>query len=134
MKRSGFTLAEALVLLLISSLIILATMPVITRKTKIRKTYIPGPKDGWICNKSEMPCTFTPPARARSFLFFYDVAGQEATVANFGAVNMGEITIKASCGAGDKELYKTMDEYKKGELKMSGTYCAGNVDRVRIKY
>lgn len=133
-KKGGFTLAESLVLLLVTSLIIVASMPVITKKTKKRVMYKPGPKDGWQCDRSRMPCTFTPPAKARAFLFFYDLPGQEATVANFGAINIGTITIKANCSAGDRELYKTMDEYKRGELKVKGNYCAGNVERVRIRY
>lgn len=128
-KKNGFTLAEALVMLLMSSIVIMATMPVITKKIKIKKLYRPGPSDGWVCTREQMPCTFHPPARARSFSFLYD----EDPVPSFACVNMGTITIVKQCGPNIKNFPVSMDEYKNGEVKIRGTYCI-NADKVRILY
>ena len=78
-KRYGFTLAEALVALLIASLIIAAMIPVITKKHRnvevhgkwectyngslMSRTYTNGVPDEW----QESNCIFSPPAGAEHF-------------------------------------------------------------------
>ena len=78
-KRYGFTLAEALVALLIASLIIAAMIPVITKKHRnvevhgkwectyngslMSRTYTNGVPDEW----QESNCIFSPPAGAENF-------------------------------------------------------------------
>ena len=87
-NKKGFSLAEALVALLVVSLITIATIPVITRKTRIKEDH-----GRWMCTidpqtgyhiqwstgstgdeqdantwtNAGTRCTFTPPAKARNF-------------------------------------------------------------------
>lgn len=91
-SKLGFTLAEALVLLLVSALAIVATMPVLTKKVKDRLRYKLGPADGWLCEKSSMPCHFVPPANAKNFVIYFD----DNTIPSFSTPNMGEINIVAA--------------------------------------
>lgn len=90
--KCGFTLAEALVLLLVTALIIIATMPVITKKKRRKFDHKYGPPGGWICRRSDMPCTLNPPAKARNFAVYFN----NELVPTFNAVNIGNITITAS--------------------------------------
>lgn len=88
-RKKGFTLAEALILLLISALILVATMPVLTKKKKRRMNYKYGPPGGWVCKREEMPCTLEPPAKAKNFAVYFN----NELIPTFSAVNIGTITI-----------------------------------------
>ena len=79
-KKDGFTLAEALVALLIASLLIAAMIPVLTKKHRkvethgkwectynngntVSRTYTNGIPGEW----ENSSCTFSPPAGAENF-------------------------------------------------------------------
>lgn len=84
-KKSAFTLAEALILLLIAALIAAAFVPVITRKHRevdahgkwictlndkgehVIETVINGKKSGFKTSSPTTYCTFTPPANVKEF-------------------------------------------------------------------
>ena len=109
-KYAAFSLAEALITLLIVSLITIATIPVITKKTRTKENH-----GKWICTRNAAgkhiqwttgasgdaensnswtvtgdSCSFTPPSQARNF--------------NITAVGGG------GGGAGAESLIKTWDE------------------------
>lgn len=100
-ERLGFTMAEALVMLLVTSLIIIATMPVITKRVRHRLDYKFGPSDGWECRKAEMPCSFSPPAKSKNFTIYFD----DNKVPSFSSVFMGQITIVAAAPKLTEEVY-----------------------------
>lgn len=132
----GFTLAEALVLLLVSSLLVIATMPVITKKKRSRLEVKNTPPGGWVCLRSMMPCTFIPPAKASNFAIFFN----DSYIPDFAAGNLGNITIKPAatdpknkgCG-GDPDLNRYLDDYKEGKAILKGTFCTDAL-LVRIVY
>ena len=81
-------MAEALMVLLITSLILVATMPVITKRNRKLAVYQHGPVGGWVCKKEQMPCKFVPPAKAKHFLFYFD----DEITPSFSAINVGTLT------------------------------------------
>lgn len=85
-QKRGFTLAEALVMILITSLIIVATMPVITRKSRHKQDYKFGPPGGYHC---VVPCEFAPPAKAKNFAFYFN----NSLIPSFSARNIGTIKL-----------------------------------------
>lgn len=123
-------------MLLISSLIIIATMPVITRKKRDLSTYKYGPPGGWVCLRSMMPCSFVPPAKAKNFVIYYD----DSKVPSFSAINLGEMVITpapvkegaAGCNS-MPDLNRHQDDYTEGKAVLSGSFCT-TAKLVRIVY
>lgn len=103
--KCGFTLAEALVLLLVTALIIVATMPVITKKKRRKFDHKYGPPGGWVCKKEKMPCPFNPPAKARNFAVYFN----NELVPTFNAVNISNITITAAAAPVYEEVEYTIE-------------------------
>lgn len=115
-KKTGFSLAEALIALLIVSLIIAASLPIITKKTKeyakhgywecvvnasgqhVSRTVIGGRDSGFAMANSGLSCSFSPPPNIERFQVTVVGGGGSG-----GSGTSGEITDPAIASPGGQK-------------------------------
>lgn len=123
-------------MLLVSSLILIATMPVITKKKHHTSDYKYGPPGGWVCLRSMMPCKFTPPAKTGNYAIYYN----DSKIPSFSAPALGELIINpAPAKEGDTgcksmpDLNRYQQDYTEGKVILKGSFCT-TAKLVRIVY